>query len=175
MAGIDDTYARKIHRDLNYYAAWTPETTYQIGDYGEFDGTIFKRLGNVRDDFNVALQTDEFPDDEITYSSDGVTTVTVQAEVDQQGRATGNAKLDVAFDQADAVFFQATGVRTRKVRNMQQLGNALIDVYKRRGRDWRLGMAVITELKTAEDLVALISKQRNVAVKFAGSVPVAKL
>ncbi len=170
MTGIDDTYARKIHRDLNYYAAWTPETNFRLGDYGEFDGTIFKRIGNVSDDFNIAVQTEEFSDEEIAYSSEGVSNVNVTAEVDQQGRVTGNAKLDVAFDQANAIFFQATGVRTRKVQNMQQLGTKLIDIYKQRGRDWRLNMAVITELKTATDLVALISKKRNVAVKLRGKV-----
>lgn len=170
MAGIDDVYTREIHRELNLYAAWTPETTFRLGDYGEFDGKIFKRIGNIRNDFNIAIQEETFPDNEITFTSEGAVKVNVAAEVDAQGRTTGEARLDVAFDRADAVFLQASGVKTHKVSNMKAVGDALIAAYQRRGRDWRLNMAVITETKSAANLVVLISRKRNVATRLRGKV-----
>lgn len=170
MAGIDDVYTRELHKELNMYAAWTPESTFRLGDYGEFDGKIFKRIGNITNNFNIAVQEEVSDDSAITFTSEGAVNVTVAAEVDTQGRTTGNAKLNVEFDRANAVFFQATGVKTHRVKNTKQVGDALIKVYQQRGRDWRLNMAVITEIKTAEDMVALISKKRNVGVRLRGRV-----
>jgi hypothetical protein len=100
--------------------------------------------------------------------------VKVEAEVDSQGRVNGNAKLNVDFDKSDALFFQAVGVRTQRIKNMKQVGDALIAVYKRRGREWRLNMAVVTELRRADNVVALISKKRNVGVGLRGKVKAGK-
>lgn len=174
MAGIDTIYTRELHKELGMYAAWTPDTTFRLGDYGELDGAVFKRIGNITDDFNITVQSEQFADRELSHTSEGAVAVKVEAEVDAQGRANGNAKLNVDFDQANAVFFQAVGVQTIRIRNMKQVGDALIGVYNRRGREWRLNMAVVTELRRAENVVALISKKRNVGIRLRGRVQAGK-
>ena len=174
MAGIDDVYTREIHRELNMYAAWTPDATYRLGDYGEFDGHIFRRIGNISDDFNIPIKPEEFPDREITHTSEGAVAVSVAAEVDSQGRVTGSAKLNVNFSRANSVFFQAVGVKTRRIQNMKQVGDALIGVYQRKGREWRLEMAVVTEIRSAATMVALISKKSNVGIGLKGRIRAGK-
>jgi hypothetical protein len=174
MAGIDTIYTRELHKELGMYAAWTPDSTFRLGDYGELDGRVFKRLGNITDDFNIAIQSEQFDDKEVSHTSEGAVAVKVEAEVDSQGRVNGTAKLNVDFDKSDALFFQAVGVRTQRIKNMKQVGDALIAVYKRRGREWRLNMAVITELRRADNVVALISKKRNVGVGLRGKVKAGK-
>lgn len=170
MAGIDTIYTRELHKELGMYAAWTPDTTFRLGDYGETDGRVFKRLGNITDDFNIAIQSEQFDDRELSYTSEGAVAVKVEAEVDSQGRTNGNAKLNVDFDQSNAIFFQAVGVKTQRIKNMKAVGDALIAVYNRRGREWRLNMAVVTELRRADNVVALVSKKRNVGVRLRGRI-----
>jgi hypothetical protein len=174
MAGIDDVYTREVHKELNLYGAWPPDTNFRLGDYGEFAGCIFKRIGNITDDFGISLQEEVTDDDEITFTSKGVVNVDLKVEVDSQGRATGSAKLNVQFNRDNAVFFLATGIKTRRVANMKAMGDALIAVYRRPGKDWRLNMAVITELKTARELVALISRKNRAALGLRGKVKVGK-
>lgn len=174
MAGIDTIYTRELHKELGMYAAWTPDATFRLGDYGELDGKVFKRLGNITDDFNISIQSEQFDDRELSHTSEGAVAVQVEAEVDAQGRTTGTAKLEVDFDQSNALFFQAVGVKTQRIKNMKQVGDALIAVYKRRGREWRLNMAVITELRRADNVVALISKKRNVGVRLRGRIQAGK-
>ncbi|PCI42747.1 MAG: hypothetical protein COB41_08945 [Proteobacteria bacterium] len=58
MAGLDDKYARDIHKELDHYAGILPcEHDFQLGDYGIMRGKKFEVMGNITQDFGIKVES----------------------------------------------------------------------------------------------------------------------
>ena len=172
MAGIDDAYARNMHKQRDYFVAWEPTSIYQLGDFGEMDGKVFKKLGTLKDlKIPIKVRTEKTGD--MDYQSEGV--FITHADVGVQGagamkKAEGN--LEVKFTQSNGILFKASDITTEYIDNIYDVGDRLVKLYKDKGHDWRLSNVVITELKKADYLLVLISRESGGSVKLSGKVPI---
>lgn len=170
--GLDAVYAKEIHKGLDYFAAWEPTNQIALGDYGEMEGQVFKRLGNIKR-FGIAIRVKRTDCGPLTFTSSGSTAV----DVDVGGKdAKGENQVDikVSFSKENSVLFKADSVTTERIENLAAVGDKLVDLYKQKGKDWKLSYVVVTELKRAGSGCVLIAKQADTQVKLSGKAAVKK-
>ena len=57
MAQIDRVYSKHVHKHRDYYSNWPPSKTFELGDYGEWKGGSFDRIGNIGSRFKIKFKT----------------------------------------------------------------------------------------------------------------------
>lgn len=66
----------------------------------------------------------------------------------------------------------AQNTTTISTQNLEQVGDKIVDVYKRPGNDWKLSYRWVTELVRAEFLTVLIALDSNVKATLSGKMPI---
>ncbi|MCA8957857.1 MAG: hypothetical protein KDC87_17405 [Planctomycetes bacterium] len=170
--GLDAAYAKEIHKQLDYFAAWDPTNKFSLGDFGQMEGKVFKRLGNVKK-FGIQFTTEKFASGPITYTSSGNTNVNVDVGAkDKNGKNQVDVK--VTFSKTKSILLQVEGVTTERIKNIGKFGDALVDLYKAKGKDWKLSYVVITEVKRSKGGCVLISKEADSKVTLSGKAEIKK-
>lgn len=172
MAGIDDAYAREMHRQIDRFAAVPPDSHYDLGDFGVMDGKVFQKLGNLRDLAIPVRPRLMNRSDRFTYQSRGSVELRVLAGAQVGGGRLGQsaAQVEIAFDAARAILFQAADVEIIGIDNLKEVGDRLVALYKRPGKAWRLNHVVITEIRQAGRLAVFVSHSRNASVTLSGTL-----
>lgn len=171
MAQADKTYLNELQKQWGYLAAWPPNTEARaLGDYGEVrQSDDFVWLGNIRK--WVTPKPLSRDTGSMYYASTGVRVfnadfgvadVTKQASVD----------IKISFEKKSSIFFLAQHTTTVTTQNLEQVGDKIVDVYKRKGKDWRLGYVWSTEVIKAEVLTVLIALESGVSVTLSGRLPI---
>lgn len=169
MAGMDTQYLDEIHDQLGYFAAWSPAKQFALGDYGDMQNKQFQELGNIKQ-WVVPKPTSE-ASGKIYYTSVG--DVTANADFGAAD-AKEKTKVDVRinFKKKYSVFFLAQGTTIVDTANVEQVGDKMVDVYKNKGKDWRLSFVWIKELVKAEQLTVIIARESGVEIALSGTLPI---
>ena len=167
---LDNSYLKEIQKQLGYFGAWSPDTTYAIGDYGNMDGKQFEKLGNIKKWIEPKTRG-EGGTEQIYYTSAG--DVNVKSTIGAKD-TTGKVQVDVeiSFAKENSIFFLAQNVTTVSTANIGAVGDKIVDVYKRSGNDWKLSYVWIAEIKQAAYLKVIISQSSNARIKLSGKAPV---
>lgn len=170
MSGLDDMYARNLHKHLGYYATWQPTDHITLGDFGTMKGNIFWRAGNIKD-FGIKVKPRASHSENLDYQSESGVNVNVDVSATTKGvKAEGNVKFN--FSQSNAIAFKADDITTEQMENIHHVGERLVDLYKEKGNAFRLEHVVVTELKKAGALLVLISRESSGGITLSGKIPV---
>lgn len=172
LNGLDSAYTREIHRELDLFAAWAPASEFGLGDYGEMDGKMFKKLGNIRR-FGIDIRKKVHDSGPFDYNSSGSVALGLDVGAkDAKGDYAVDLKL--GFSKEKSILFMADGVTTERIENIGAVGDALVDLYKERGKDWKLSYVVITELKRVSSGLVVISSDSDCKVTVSGKAAIKK-
>jgi hypothetical protein len=172
MAQIDKTYLNEMQKQLGYFAAWSPSAYYELGDYADMQGDQFEKLGNIKK--WITPKASSRASGSIYYVSSGDVSVNLDFGA---ADATKQSKVDlkVSFDKKYSIFFLAQETTTVGTQNLEPVGDKIVDIYKKDGKDWKLGYVWIEEIIKATFLTVLISVESNVSVTLSGKLPVSSM
>ncbi|MCA9681077.1 MAG: hypothetical protein KC431_12430 [Myxococcales bacterium] len=169
---LDNAYVNEIFRQLGYFAAWAPDTSYDLGDYGSMDGKQFEKLGNIKKWISPKAKSEGGSDnDYIYYTSTGSVNVTSSVGA-KDASGSAEVSVNISFSRENSIFFLAQRVTTIKTGNLERVGDKLVDVYKQKGKDWRLSYVWIEEIKQAAQLQVVISQSSSASIKLSGRAQV---
>ncbi|MBL8896383.1 MAG: hypothetical protein JNM84_02090 [Planctomycetes bacterium] len=172
LSGLDSAYTKEIHRELDLFAAWEPSSRFDLGDYGEMDGKMFKKLGNIKR-FGINIRKKTYESGPFDYSSSGAISLGLDIGAkDSKGDYSVDLKLD--FSKEKSILFMADGMTTERIENIGAVGDALVELYKEKGKDWKLSYVVITEVKRASSGLVVISQDADTKVTVSGKAAIKK-
>ncbi len=165
MSDLVNVYTNQIHDNLRpLYANWDIGAPRKIGDYGTLDGALFTAIGNITNDFgiNIPAITDTRKDTR-SFASQGSTDYSLTAQ--GQGPVSGvtvNAKLQLNFASANAMFFNAAGCVYSMAQSKFNLGKDVMAIKD----GWDSSWVIITDIVDTGAVTAAISSSSNAAVTF---------
>lgn len=165
-------YAQQVHAQLYpYFANWPPDQGVELGDYGLLDDTTFVRHGSTSSlgiDFNTL---DARGKTHHQFCSDG------SAEFRSRGEAIGlpnqNARLEITFKNAGAVFFDCSDCNNFAIEDKLSLGNEILTRY--RAGVWDLKWVVVTDLVRAGTTTIAIASDAGASMTLEAESGVPKL
>lgn len=155
---VSKTFEKAIRSQLNANAAWFPVTnTFRLGDYGLFDGGIFKEMGNIFDEYPELEKHEEAGQEtDINFMSSGVSEIKMGADgtiVDSfAALGDGEASLKFVMSNDDSVIVKAK-LSVVKLKNVNRLGTQLSAK-----NNWRKKFKVISSIYTGENCIIVCSK-----------------
>lgn len=166
MAQIDRVYARHIRRHMDLHSSWPPSKQLALGDYGEWKGGTFNRVGNVADRFNLSFRTGRAGSaGQIQAITKASFAVRAAAEV-KAGDARGDIELH--FKKRNEVYFVASGITHRQITDLDRLGDHVVELVERK-RWLRRKYLIVTEVVEARHFLAAVSTRSNGTVTLSGS------
>ena len=160
------SYVDEIRDNLNYTATWLPTVILRAGDVCDISGGQLRRVGSLAE---YGIQPEVANSDvrsEIHYASAGSVTINVKAKGDPPPSGSllslSEAGIALAFNRSGAVVLQLTGCTGSSIRNLRQVGDAVLDVYHR--REWTDGYVVVTETVLAGASTILISSESGASI-----------
>ena len=169
MAQTDTTYLKELQKNLGYFAAWLPSDSFELGEYGAMDGKQFERLGRVNR--WITPNPSSKSGGTIFYTSKGDVSWKVDFGVaDASKKASVDVKI--SFKKKSSIFFLAQETTVVTTNNLRQVGEKLVDVYKEKGKDWKLEYVWISDLVKAKRLLVLIALESGVSVTLSGKLPI---
>ena len=169
MAQPDTTYLKEIQKNLGYFAAWLPSDSFELGEYGAMDGKQFERLGRINR--WITPNPSSKSGGTIFYTSKGDVSWKVDFGVaDASKKASVDVKI--SFKKKSSIFFLAQETTVVTTKNLRQVGEKLVDVYKEKGKDWKLEYVWISDLVKAKRLLVLIALESGVSVTLSGKLPI---
>lgn len=169
MSSLAENYAETIHDEWEeVYATWPVSQPVTLGDYGELEDGIFRRLGNIEQfDINEPVKTD-LNDAVIEYkSSDSVTVNFItKGSVSHSGINLANAGLEMSFEGKNSFFFQAAKGKWDFFKSPFNLGTKIMALYEREDSPWQRKWVVVTNLLRAGATSVIASKGSNASVVF---------
>lgn len=163
-------YSRTLRNHLRCHAVWPPTTAVAPGDYGEFVGGIWKRIGNITVDFDVpvAVEPGGSRAERFLYHSDAGT----GAHLDVGAALAGlEAELDISLERRTSFFISVAGFDIDRLASVRQVATRL-----RERPGWRhLRYFVVSELLHGHDLLFYGSESGSAGVKVRGETEELKL
>jgi hypothetical protein len=165
-----DTYLNDLRRQLKYFGTWLPGNPISLGDYGTLKGNLFNKIGNIKDDFHVKVETTvDTKRDYIEYkSANGVKVdfkLTGTGNVD--GIAVINGQIDITFQSKNAVFFHADKCICNSIKNIRDVTDQLNDLVQM--EQWNANHYFVTSLVDSGATTIFISSGKNSAIKLDAS------
>ncbi len=155
-------YAKSLRSDLRVRAVWPPMQAIEPGDYGEYEGGIFTRRGNITEDFGVpyTLEPGGHRVEKFQYHS----------EHGRSGGLTvsgGSAGIEVSLASTHSFFLSVSSCELVHLQRKRAVAELL-----REAPGWRfLKYHVVWELLRGRDLVFFGSEQGGGGVEVRGSAP----
>jgi hypothetical protein len=176
VSQIYDLYSGGIKKKLrNYWAAWLPTTRYELGDIGEFNGTLFEKVGSLTElgiPFKVAQDTSPSPIDFVSESGVSVNikaageTNTAFASVPQ-----GSAGVKIEFGSQGAFVVECPETYEQAMAEPMALEKEVISAD--RAEKWKHAWAVITRIVTAPSATILISNSSSAGLELSAKADLA--
>ncbi len=168
-SGTADQYVSEIKKNLNYFAAWLPNTPFELGDVGILKNGAFLRLTKLSElDIPFeATSPGQFPAD-LKYASKGSVTISTKlsgsAVIPGSSLGISDAGALVEFNRENAVVFQATNVSVTSIVDSVTLGQNILKLYQE-GK-WSKNWIVVSELVTAGSATILISSSKGAKLEL---------
>lgn len=157
-------YAKALRRGLRAQAVWPPLQAIEPGDYGEYDGGIFTRIGNLKTDFGVSyvVETGARRGERFAFHSES----SRGGEIGLQGGAAGAAGgAQISLTSESSFFVSLSECDAVRLQSPRAVASALREVS-----GWRhLRHFVVWELLRGRDLVFFGSELGGAAVGLHGN------
>jgi hypothetical protein len=163
--GLNTKYAKEIHEETGYFATWLPTANVQIGDVGTVKDGVFQKKGTLKD-FGIACSSEVDPQTgDIAYASANAVSIDFKAAGNAPvpggpaGTVDADASVAISFSRADAVLFQAAGVKTLTISSLSQISDDILSRYK--AGKWPSDYIVVTDVVSAAGVTVLISSGKD--------------
>lgn len=161
MQPLFSHYAKQVHAQLfPYFATLPPDQALDVGDFGLLDGTALVRHGSVRS-FGIPFEiitTSGKADHQ--FCSDG--SAEFRARTDAVGLLNQNARLEITFKNAGAVFFNCSNSNSIAITDKLALGNEILNRY--RAGNWDAKWVVVTDVVRAGVTTIAIAGEAGAAM-----------
>jgi len=160
MSRLAKSYEKAIKKELTAHAAWFPITnTFKVGDYGFFEGGVFRSIGNIKDKYpNIDLRVAQGPGAKVNFSSEGTRTF----KFDAAGNVVGSfaqlgdaeAALKFEFTKQNSVVLKADEITLEQLQNIEEVAAFLAskDTWKRKYK-------VISHAYTGENCIVICARE----------------
>lgn len=160
MQGPQYQYTKELYKHFGYLATWTPATPISIGDVGEMDGSVFRRVSSLKE-MNVPYTIRQAQNKEdLIYTSESGVSLSFKAAgspvVGGSSLLVQKAGATIDFHKGAGVVFIAKGCQSPSIEDQISLGKELIRRYNL--RQWEAKYVVVTEIKKADSMSAFISE-----------------
>jgi hypothetical protein len=154
--GLAERYCDGIRDELEFYAAWLPDTIMRLGDYGKVDDGVFQRAGNIRE-LGVAFPSIlGEPGGDHEYQSDGTTVTNINAGT--QGLV--NAGMKFTFTSKHSTYFLASDCERSSMSDIPSVVQQIIQKFRERSFDLEDYHLVVNVLK-ANSFSLITSTNKN--------------
>lgn len=164
-------FNRIIRRKLSRHAAWLPVLSpFALGDYGYYDGGVFRRIGNVRDalgvDFdavaggNASLDFQTRRGAEVSFHVEG------QGKVPQLPDTDVQARIEYAFTGARSILLKAPLITSTAIADVAAVAQRLDALPS---QQWNRRYKLVTELLVAERATMAFTESRDTTVAISGT------
>jgi len=165
---LNKKYAKEIHDEYGYLAAWLPTANIQVGDVGTIKDGIFEKKGNLKDVGIKFSSTTDPQTGEYEYASTNAVSIEFKAGGNAPvagGAGAAEASIGVSFTRADAVLFQASDCRTQTISELPRITEEILAKYRR--TKWPEDWVVVTDVVSSAATTVLISSGSNAHVDLA--------
>jgi hypothetical protein len=160
MKGPQYQYTKELYERFGYLASWTPATPVGIGDVGEMDGNVFRRVSSLKEmSVPFAVRQAQNKEDLIYTSESGVNLSFKAAGSPVVGGSSllvQKAGATIDFQKGAGVVFIAKGCLSPSIEDQISLGKELIRRYN--VGEWEAKYVVVTEIKKADAMSTFISE-----------------
>lgn len=165
MDSTVDSYTKGLKKQIDRFGVWRPGQKIELGDIGYFDGKVFNKKGNIKDeDANINFDVESGSRSaSVKISTTGAVSTEFKAGANVPGIST-SSEIKLSFSKANAFHIEAIGSTISSIKNQIKLGkdiNALIKTGK-----WDKKMAVITEIESVERAYIIISSSNKSEIEF---------
>jgi hypothetical protein len=164
-----EIYCKGIKKKLmNYWAAWRPDTHYELGDFGIIKGYVFEKKGSL-DELKIKFKSaeDKSPSPlEIISSSDVSINFKVAGEVNEAfvNVPEGEAGLKIDFGSKGAFIIQSPETFEPSIDTQMKLEKSIIDLFKK--GEWQADWAIIVRIVQAPLATIIISNSESAGLEF---------
>lgn len=163
-------YDRIIRRHLRRHAAWIPVVSpFEVGDYGFYDGGVFRQIGNIRSRLGIEFETKPGGQVSLDFQTRKGTEVTFfvegRGEVPQLPDTDVEARIDFAFTGSRSFLLKAPVVTST---TMQDIAGVAAQISQLPRRSWRRRYKLVTEVLSAKEAVMVGTQTRNTTVSLNG-------
>jgi hypothetical protein len=173
MTSPANIYAKGIKtKFVNYWAAWLPNTRYNLGDIGVLNGYLFEKKCNLKDleiDFATEKREESSPLDYVSESG-------VNIDIKMSGQTSraipsipeAKAGIGISFSSKGAFIIQAENTYESIISNPLELEQKIITAYK--DGKWNSAYVVIIKIIEAPSATIIISNSSSSKIELiAGS------
>ena len=175
MSGLAKNYEKVIKKELAAHGAWFPVTnTLKVGDYGFFDGGVFRSIGNIKDKYpDITLNIVEGPPAKIDFSSEGTRTFKLDADGNtiDSFAAIGNvdATLKFEFSKENSVVIKIEKIVVNQLQNIEEVAIAIASK-----KDWKKKYKVMSAAYIGKDCLVICSREAGSDFKISASANLLK-
>lgn len=168
MTALFKQYTKEIHKERDYFAQWEPlDVPLRLGDYGTMESFRFNRIGNISEFGKINIKTRESPAIGMDYTTDKHVNIT--STVGAKGTGA-NGKLNIDFDKKESIFMKLEKMTSIAIDNLDDVGDFVVDVYHRKGKDWKLEHVFVNQLYMSRRFLIAISKENDTKLTLSGKV-----
>lgn len=159
-----------MHRERGYFVSngWANA---ECGSYGERDGHVYERLGNLKS-INDGVPdpiVDRMEDREPRWFMDKAAS---KGEWKIGGKVPGDLvslSVTVSFSANNAVACFLADYDEMQLRNSEKIGDALAELYRKKGNDWTLKRKWAIGAIEVRGGFILMSREKDISVTVTGS------
>lgn len=161
-----EIYTNNLHKHFKVlFANFPPGTPLRLGDYGEMNGKIFVRRGNIADDFGVSFEVrEDQAKDDYEYKSGNSIQVAFNAKGSGTVGGVVNVKagLNINFAKENSIFFYAADCGYNSIKNQVALGRDIMKLFTE--KKWNQNHVLITNLLSAGATTIIISGSKSASI-----------
>ena len=170
--GITRDYAKFLDKEFGLRPVWPPTTPIVPGDYGDIEDGVFRKLGNVTEDFGIScpVMTKQTNFDIDCQSRDTrVTTFDKNGQVKAlTDDLSGKATIRIDFKKEDSFFLRASDLKSNALKSINKLSWAIKE--RTSARQWNhIQWKVVSTVYEAPSVIILGSKSEEASIYFKGS------
>ncbi len=175
MSGLAKSYEKAIKKELSAHGAWFPITnTIKVGDYGFFDGGVFRSIGNIGDKYpNITMKIVEGPPAKIDFSSEGTRTTKLDAAGNaiESFAALGNAEASLKFNfsRENSVVIKIDEIKVEQLQNLEEVAIGLAAK-----KDWKKRYKVVSAAYSGKDCLVICARESDSDFKISGKANLLK-
>lgn len=160
MSGLARSYEKAISKEIGAHAAWFPVTnTLKVGDFGYFEGGVFRALGNLKDRYpDIVLKTALGPGSKLNFTSEGtkVSRIGAGGTTTDTFATLGNvqAALTYKFGKENSLVLKAEKIIVEQLQNIDDVGMALASKS-----NWRKKYKVVSAAYTGENCLIICARE----------------
>ena len=160
MSGLAHSYEKAIKKELGAHAAWLPVTnTLKVGDFGYFEGGVFRSLGNLKDRYSdIDLKIAPGPAAKLNFVTEG----TRVSKIGLGGKTTDSfatlgdleATLKYEFGKKNSLVLKANKVVIEQLQNIDDVALALAAKS-----NWRKKYKIVSATYTGENCMIICARE----------------